>query len=102
MLPSSIPRFSCNIGVTYKYTVINDSTGPISIGALLDKNLANIIDENDIIIDAISQRTFTEFGTINVCKNGGLPVEKKAYVVASPVGGRRAAEAQDNLNFIAP
>ena len=102
MLPSSIPRFSCNIGVTYKYTVINDSTGPILICALLDKNLTDIIDENDIIIDAISQRTFTELGTINVCENGGSPVEKKVYVVASPVGGRRAAEAQDNLNFIAP
>ena len=94
---------SCNVGVTYKYTVINKSgEHSARVGALVVESLVSIIDDNDIILEPREERVFEKYGTINICDNGGSAMKRKALVVASPVGGGRAAEAADEIIFDAP
>ena len=92
---------TCDVKVTYSYTVINSSNANARLDALLDENLVNLLD-NSVAIGAKSSEVFMVEETINICRGGGSLIEKKVLAIAGGVTGGVISEARNTLNFRAP
>ena len=93
---------TCDVGVIYKYTVVNSGSHPARIDSLVDYSFASMLEDKDTIIEAMEQKEFFKNGTINICTSGGLKIKRKALVVASPVGGGYPVQGTDEIVFNAP
>ncbi len=93
---------TCDVLVTYRYTIINNSNVPMRLDALIDGRLVNIIGNPNNIIAANSNLPIEKVGSINICEKGGEEIVRKGLAVASPLSGGPAGTAEDQLQITAP
>lgn len=91
---------SCGLEVTFSYSVVNRSNGPVKLSALLDSALVNLA--NNEVLDPFTETKITRTENLNICQVGGTTIEKTAYALASPVSGGAAASARDDLRIDLP
>ncbi len=93
---------SCTALVTLKYNVINNSNSAVRLDALIDGSLVNIIGNTEQIIAASDNLLIEKTSEINICKENGNKVTKKAIAVAGPLNGGPGGIAQDMLQIPVP
>lgn len=98
----------CEVKVKYSYQVMNESSDPIRLQAIVNEKAENLISQPDTrllgvrMIEPETMFVASQRGIINVCKRNGKTLKRKSLAVATSIYGSLSGFDQGTLDIKMP